>query len=164
MKIEIEGNEYVQGHEEFSKTVRDPTPPTEREVPYLSHLTLLSFVHHQIHSPDLDLLHLNPNHHAPSHSLISNIFDFDPLSSSTIPFSKMYMAYGWPQVIPMESGLCASSQQIVYLKIINRLLLVVSPTHLELWSSSQVMLPLSSILSSFFPLFCFASSLLRTGC
>ncbi|XP_047250433.1 guanine nucleotide exchange factor subunit RIC1 isoform X3 [Capsicum annuum] len=49
----------------------------------------------------------------------------------------MYMAYGWPQVIPMESGLCASSQQIVYLKIINRLLLVVSPTHLELWSSSQ---------------------------
>uniref|UniRef100_A0A0V0IZW4 RIC1 C-terminal alpha solenoid region domain-containing protein n=1 Tax=Solanum chacoense TaxID=4108 RepID=A0A0V0IZW4_SOLCH len=49
----------------------------------------------------------------------------------------MYMAYGWPQVIPMESGLCPSSQQIVYLKVINRLLLVVSPTHLELWSSSQ---------------------------
>lgn len=37
----------------------------------------------------------------------------------------------------MESGLCPSSQQIVYLKVINRLLLVVSPTHLELWSSSQ---------------------------
>ncbi|CAN4108991.1 unnamed protein product [Withania somnifera] len=49
----------------------------------------------------------------------------------------MYMAYGWPQVIPMESGLCPSSQQIVYLKVTNRLLLVVSPTHLELWSSSQ---------------------------
>ncbi|KAK4339303.1 hypothetical protein RND71_040765 [Anisodus tanguticus] len=42
----------------------------------------------------------------------------------------MYMAYGWPQVIPMESG-------IVYLKLINRLLLVVTPTHIELWSSSQ---------------------------
>ncbi|XP_019176206.1 PREDICTED: RAB6A-GEF complex partner protein 1-like [Ipomoea nil] len=49
----------------------------------------------------------------------------------------MYMAYGWPQVIPLERGLCPSSQQIVYLKVTNRLLLVVSPTHLELWSSSQ---------------------------
>ncbi|XP_055828021.1 uncharacterized protein LOC129896195 isoform X5 [Solanum dulcamara] len=49
----------------------------------------------------------------------------------------MYMAYGWPQVIPMESGPCPSSQQILYLKVINRLLLVVFPTHLELWSSSQ---------------------------
>ncbi|XP_027350147.1 RAB6A-GEF complex partner protein 1-like isoform X2 [Abrus precatorius] len=49
----------------------------------------------------------------------------------------MYMAYGWPQVIPLEQGLCPSSQKIVYLKVINRLLLVVSPTHFELWSSSQ---------------------------
>ncbi|GAV90172.1 RIC1 domain-containing protein [Cephalotus follicularis] len=52
----------------------------------------------------------------------------------------MYMAYGWPQVIPLESGSCyptSSSQQIIYLKIINRLLLVVSPIHIELWSSSQ---------------------------
>ncbi|EEF50564.1 guanine nucleotide exchange factor subunit RIC1 [Ricinus communis] len=49
----------------------------------------------------------------------------------------MYMAYGWPQVIPLEPGLCPSSQQIIYLKVINRLLLVVSPSHLELWSSSQ---------------------------
>ena len=50
----------------------------------------------------------------------------------------MYMAYGWPQVIPLEPGLCPSSQQIIYLKVVNRLLLVVSPTHLELWSSAQV--------------------------
>lgn len=49
----------------------------------------------------------------------------------------MYMAYGWPQVIPLESGLCPASQQIVYLKLINRLLLVVGPSHFELWSSSQ---------------------------
>lgn len=50
----------------------------------------------------------------------------------------MYMAYGWPQVIPLEQGLCPSAQKIVYLKLINRVLLVVSPTHFELWSSSQV--------------------------
>ncbi|KAL3829687.1 hypothetical protein ACJIZ3_018489 [Penstemon smallii] len=49
----------------------------------------------------------------------------------------MYMAYGWPQVIPLESPNCVSTQQIIYLKVVNRLLLVVSPTHLELWSSSQ---------------------------
>ncbi|GAB4844511.1 hypothetical protein Ancab_037890 [Ancistrocladus abbreviatus] len=49
----------------------------------------------------------------------------------------MYMAYGWPQVISLESGVCASSQRIIYFKVINRLLLVVAPTHLELWSSSQ---------------------------
>ncbi|KAL9348284.1 hypothetical protein Peur_059650 [Populus x canadensis] len=50
----------------------------------------------------------------------------------------MYMAYGWPQVIPLEQGLCPSSQKdIIYFKVINRLFLVVSPSHLELWSSSQ---------------------------
>ncbi|KAF8380184.1 hypothetical protein HHK36_027666 [Tetracentron sinense] len=49
----------------------------------------------------------------------------------------MYMAYGWPQVIPLEAGLCPASEQIVYLKVINRLLLVVAPSHIELWSSSQ---------------------------
>lgn len=49
----------------------------------------------------------------------------------------MYMAYGWPQVIPLEQGLCPSSQRIIYFKVINGLLLVVSPSHLELWSSSQ---------------------------
>ncbi|KAJ8900535.1 hypothetical protein K2173_025312 [Erythroxylum novogranatense] len=49
----------------------------------------------------------------------------------------MYMAYGWPQVIPLEQGECPSSQKIVYLKVINRLLLIVSPSHIELWSSSQ---------------------------
>ncbi|RWW74655.1 hypothetical protein BHE74_00017397 [Ensete ventricosum] len=57
------------------------------------------------------------------------------------------MAYGWPQVIPLEStGAAATSSspsfdRIVYLKVINRHLLVVSPTHLELWSSSQVRYP-----------------------
>ncbi|KAJ9171414.1 hypothetical protein P3X46_014788 [Hevea brasiliensis] len=49
----------------------------------------------------------------------------------------MYMSYGWPQVIPLDSGLRPSSQKIIYLKVINRLLLVVAPSHLELWSSSQ---------------------------
>ncbi|KAF8412211.1 hypothetical protein HHK36_000171 [Tetracentron sinense] len=49
----------------------------------------------------------------------------------------MYMAYGWPQVIPLEPGLCPASEQIVYLKVINRLLLAVAPSHIELWSSSQ---------------------------
>ncbi|XP_021748783.1 RAB6A-GEF complex partner protein 1-like isoform X3 [Chenopodium quinoa] len=49
----------------------------------------------------------------------------------------MYMAYGWPHVMPIESGISDSSQRIIYLKVINRLLLVVAPSHLELWSSSQ---------------------------
>ncbi|KAL0397920.1 UNVERIFIED_CONTAM: hypothetical protein Scaly_0240400 [Sesamum calycinum] len=38
---------------------------------------------------------------------------------------------------PLEAPNCVSTQQIVYLKVVNRLLLVVSPTHIELWSSSQ---------------------------
>ncbi|KAF9602571.1 hypothetical protein IFM89_029870 [Coptis chinensis] len=49
----------------------------------------------------------------------------------------MYMAYGWPQVIPLLENTPTSSKQIVYLKVINRLLLVVTPSHIELWSSSQ---------------------------
>ncbi|CAM8895898.1 unnamed protein product [Rhodiola kirilowii] len=49
----------------------------------------------------------------------------------------MYTAYGWPQVIPLEPAPCPSSQRIVYLKVFDRLLLVVTPSHLELWSSSQ---------------------------
>ncbi|CAA2992972.1 RAB6A-GEF complex partner 1-like [Olea europaea subsp. europaea] len=49
----------------------------------------------------------------------------------------MYMAYGWPQVIPLELPSFPSTQQIVYLKVANRLVLVVSPSHIELWSSSQ---------------------------
>ena len=59
----------------------------------------------------------------------------------------MYMAYGWPQVIPLESGLCPTSEQIIYLRVTNLLLLVVAPSHLELWSSSQVPLSLSLSLS-----------------
>lgn len=47
------------------------------------------------------------------------------------------MAYGWPQVIPLEPGLNRDPQQIIYLKVINRLFLVVTPSHIELWSSSQ---------------------------
>lgn len=46
------------------------------------------------------------------------------------------MAYGWPQVLPLESS-PSSSPQIVYLKVRNLFFLVVSPSHLELWSSSQ---------------------------
>ncbi|KAG0475853.1 hypothetical protein HPP92_012694 [Vanilla planifolia] len=53
----------------------------------------------------------------------------------------MYMAYGWPQVIPVNTGERHSGgvfvDRIIYLKIINRLLLVVTPTHLQLWSCSQ---------------------------
>ncbi|KAL6965548.1 hypothetical protein U1Q18_036598 [Sarracenia purpurea var. burkii] len=47
------------------------------------------------------------------------------------------MAYGWPQVIPLESDLCPASERIIYLKLTNRLLLVVAPSHLELWSCLQ---------------------------
>ncbi|XP_031479241.1 uncharacterized protein LOC116250045 [Nymphaea colorata] len=49
----------------------------------------------------------------------------------------MSIAYGWPQVIPLEPGLCPTSPRIVFLRVSNGLLLVVSPFHLELWSSSQ---------------------------
>ncbi|XP_042049651.1 guanine nucleotide exchange factor subunit RIC1-like isoform X1 [Salvia splendens] len=49
----------------------------------------------------------------------------------------MYMAYGWPQVIPLELPNCPSTQKIVYFKVVNSLLLVVAPTHIELWTSSQ---------------------------
>lgn len=40
-------------------------------------------------------------------------------------------------MMPIESGIQPSSQRIVYLKVINHLLLVVAPSHFELWSSSQ---------------------------
>ncbi|KAL0907352.1 hypothetical protein M5K25_021756 [Dendrobium thyrsiflorum] len=55
----------------------------------------------------------------------------------------MYMAYGWPQVIAVSNGVRSSDaggivdDRIIYLKIINRLLLLVTPTHLQLWSCSQ---------------------------
>ena len=52
------------------------------------------------------------------------------------------MAFGWPHIMPIESGLCPSSQRIVYLKVINGLFLVVTPTRLERWSSSQVVFSL----------------------
>lgn len=40
-------------------------------------------------------------------------------------------------MIPLESSLCPTSEKIIYLKVFSRLLLVVAPSHLELWSSSQ---------------------------
>ncbi|GMP61387.1 hypothetical protein CsSME_00023877 [Camellia sinensis var. sinensis] len=46
----------------------------------------------------------------------------------------MYMAYGRPQIIPLEPGLCPP-EQIIFLKLTNGLLLLVAPSHL--WSSSQ---------------------------
>ncbi|XP_073010601.1 uncharacterized protein [Typha latifolia] len=52
----------------------------------------------------------------------------------------MYMAYGWPQVIPLDPSHCpssSSSDRVVFIKIANRRLLVVAPTSLEIWSSSQ---------------------------
>lgn len=61
----------------------------------------------------------------------------------------MYMTYGWPQVIPLESSNCPTSEQIIYLKVLNRLLLVVAPSHLELWSSGQVTLPPPPLLTFF---------------
>ncbi|KAF5953088.1 hypothetical protein HYC85_011032 [Camellia sinensis] len=36
------------------------------------------------------------------------------------------MAYGWPEVIPLESGPCPSSERIIYFKLTDRLLLVVA--------------------------------------
>uniref|UniRef100_A0A1D1YHG6 Protein RIC1 n=1 Tax=Anthurium amnicola TaxID=1678845 RepID=A0A1D1YHG6_9ARAE len=56
----------------------------------------------------------------------------------------MYMAYGWPQAIPLlepQGGgslpSSLSSARVVYIKVANHFLLVVAPGHLELWSSSQ---------------------------
>ncbi|XP_074326367.1 uncharacterized protein LOC141664337 isoform X2 [Apium graveolens] len=49
----------------------------------------------------------------------------------------MYMTYGWPQVIPLESSNCPTSDHIIYLKLLNHFLLVVAPSHIELWSSGQ---------------------------
>lgn len=47
------------------------------------------------------------------------------------------MSYGWPQVLPLESGIWPAPQHILHLRIINGFLLVVSPSHLEIWSSGQ---------------------------
>ncbi|KAK1376844.1 Quinoprotein amine dehydrogenase beta chain-like [Heracleum sosnowskyi] len=49
----------------------------------------------------------------------------------------MYMTYGWPQAIPLESSKCPASEHIIYIKVLNHLLLVVAPSHFELWSSTQ---------------------------
>ncbi|KAI4364719.1 hypothetical protein MLD38_020774 [Melastoma candidum] len=49
----------------------------------------------------------------------------------------MYMTYGWPQVIPLDQPPSDPDGRVVYFKVINRLFLVVSSAHLELWSSSQ---------------------------
>ncbi|MQL96937.1 hypothetical protein Taro_029627, partial [Colocasia esculenta] len=50
----------------------------------------------------------------------------------------MYMAYGWPQAIPLlEPPSSLPSGRVVYVKVANHLLLVVAAGHLELWSASQ---------------------------
>ena len=60
----------------------------------------------------------------------------------------MYIAYGWPQAIPLlESGDASSSSSfsgVVYVKVAGHTLLVVTPENLEIWSSSQVWLLLES--------------------
>ncbi|CAA6666701.1 unnamed protein product [Spirodela intermedia] len=56
----------------------------------------------------------------------------------------MYIAYGWPQAIPLlesqdafSSSSSLSFAGVVYIKVAGHILLVVTPGHLELWSSSQ---------------------------
>ncbi|KAK1620633.1 hypothetical protein QYE76_026150 [Lolium multiflorum] len=46
----------------------------------------------------------------------------------------MYMAYGWPQSIPLDPG---DSDGVVLLRVIGRLLLAVCPASLHLWSASH---------------------------
>ena len=46
----------------------------------------------------------------------------------------MYLAYGWPQSIPLGLG---DSDRVVLLRVLGRLLLVVYPASLHLWSASH---------------------------
>ncbi|KAK1620367.1 hypothetical protein QYE76_025884 [Lolium multiflorum] len=46
----------------------------------------------------------------------------------------MYMAYGWPQSIPLDPG---DSDGVVLLRVLNRLLLAVCPASLHLRSASH---------------------------
>ncbi|CAM0943610.1 unnamed protein product [Alopecurus aequalis] len=46
----------------------------------------------------------------------------------------MYMAYGWPQSIPLDPG---DSDGVVLLRVLGRLLLAVCPASLHLWSASH---------------------------
>lgn len=49
----------------------------------------------------------------------------------------MYIAYGWPKVLSTASDTSHVPQEIVYLKTSNGLLLLVSSSHLEVWSTTQ---------------------------
>lgn len=80
-----------------------------------------------------------------------------PPPSGRLPpaaFAEMYMSYGWPQVVPLlPISSPDPSPQIVYLRAAAGRLLVVGPSHIEIWSSSQVgppPLPRYSICGRFF--------------
>jgi hypothetical protein len=46
----------------------------------------------------------------------------------------MYLAYGWPQSIPLDWD---DSDRVVFLRVLGRLLLAVCPASLHLWSATQ---------------------------
>jgi hypothetical protein len=46
----------------------------------------------------------------------------------------MYLAYGWPQSIPLDPD---DSDRVVLLRVLGRLLLAVCPASLHLWSAAQ---------------------------
>jgi hypothetical protein len=46
----------------------------------------------------------------------------------------MYMAYGWPQSIPLDPG---DSDRVVLLRVLGRYLLAVCPASLHLWSAAH---------------------------
>lgn len=57
--------------------------------------------------------------------------------------AKMYVAYGWPKVLST-----ASPDPIVYLKASSSLLLLVSSSHLEVWSIAQHKVRLAQVFRS----------------
>ncbi|CAL9081370.1 unnamed protein product [Musa textilis] len=106
-----------------------PPAPSGSSSSVLSHIYLPFRSRRTRHLSDL-ICHPRPSSSSPS-------------SSSPRAGDEDVHGIGWPQVIPLESTAAAATSsspsfdRIVYLKVINRHLLVVSPTHLELWSSSQ---------------------------
>ncbi|KAG8059199.1 hypothetical protein GUJ93_ZPchr0002g23824 [Zizania palustris] len=54
----------------------------------------------------------------------------------------MYMAYGWPQSIPLDPG---DSDRVVLLRVLGRLLLAVCPASLHLWSAAHHKLRLARL-------------------
>ncbi|KAJ7539613.1 hypothetical protein O6H91_11G101500 [Diphasiastrum complanatum] len=49
----------------------------------------------------------------------------------------MLMAYGWPKFLPIATTPSLCSQPVVYLKIYNGLLLLITSTQIQVWSASQ---------------------------